>query len=89
MESIPNGMTLSPRLMSTYDSWVWLMQNSEKSVDMAALYWGLRDKANYSSSWQVSHFSSFSYYLSIQGQDIFNGLVKTAKRDVKVFFELQ
>lgn len=65
VESIPDGMKYPNYKMhtSTFDAWESLLKNAEKTIDIAALYWNLRDKKKYKTSWQVFNliFQSFVY----------------------------
>ena len=45
VESIPENLTYpagSPSHMSTYDSWMWLLQEANNSIDVGSYYWTLR-----------------------------------------------
>ncbi|KAI1723297.1 PLD-like domain-containing protein [Ditylenchus destructor] len=73
IETIPTGMKFSnfPNAnTSTFAAWKDLLKNAEKSVDIVAFYWTLRDETNYETSWQ--------------GAEIFNDLVSAAERNVKL-----
>uniref|UniRef100_A0A914XD81 PLD phosphodiesterase domain-containing protein n=1 Tax=Plectus sambesii TaxID=2011161 RepID=A0A914XD81_9BILA len=74
VESIPTNLTYESRIWpvqnSTYSSWQLLLSKAEKSIDIAALYWNLRDDSGYPTSWQ--------------GNATFNGLIAAAKRGVKI-----
>ncbi|KAI1722873.1 PLD-like domain-containing protein [Ditylenchus destructor] len=73
IETIPTGMEFSnfPNAnTSTFAAWKDLLQNAEKSVDIVAFYWTLRDETNYETSWQ--------------GAEIYNELISAAERNVKL-----
>jgi hypothetical protein len=73
VESIPTGMVYpntAPRHRSTYNAWTELLRRAEKSVDIVAVYWNMRDKTGYKTAWQ--------------GEEVFNLLIETAKRGVKI-----
>lgn len=45
VESIPENLTYpegSPSHLSTYEAWMFLLQNATKTVDIASYYWVLR-----------------------------------------------
>ena len=45
VESIPENLTYpagSPSHTSTYDSWMWLLQEANSSIDVGSYYWTLR-----------------------------------------------
>lgn len=46
----PSG---APRHKSTYSAWIELLKMAEKSLDLVAVYWNMRDKIGYKTSWQV------------------------------------
>ncbi|KAL3083033.1 hypothetical protein niasHS_010835 [Heterodera schachtii] len=58
------------RHLSTFHAWMELLRLAQKTVDITALYWNLRDKTHYETSWQ--------------GKEIFGEIVETARRDVKI-----
>jgi phospholipase D3/4 len=60
----------APRHRSTYNAWTELLRRAEKSVDIVAVYWNMRDKTGYKTAWQ--------------GEEVFNLLIETAKRGVKI-----
>ena len=73
VESIPTGMTYpatAPRHKSTYNAWSELLKIAEKSLDIVAVYWNLRDRTGYKTSWQ--------------GEEIFDQIVSSARRGVKL-----
>ena len=44
VESIPENLTYTPtapRYASTYESWMWLLQNAQYNVSIASYYWTL------------------------------------------------
>ncbi|KAI6229560.1 hypothetical protein M3Y95_00543700 [Aphelenchoides besseyi] len=73
VESIPTNLTFhsGPKHKATHTAWSELLQSAEKSVRIAALYWSLRDKSGYPTA--------------VEGQRIFDQLVETSQRGVKVY----
>jgi len=56
IESIPSEMNYaigSPQHKSTYNAWVELLKVANKTVDITAVYWNMRDKMDYKTSWQA------------------------------------
>uniref|UniRef100_A0A183BYH3 PLD phosphodiesterase domain-containing protein n=1 Tax=Globodera pallida TaxID=36090 RepID=A0A183BYH3_GLOPA len=51
-------------------AWTELLRIARKSVDITALYWNMRDKTNYKTSWQ--------------GKEVFGEIIKTAQRGVTI-----
>ncbi|KHN75191.1 putative phospholipase D F09G2.8 [Toxocara canis] len=72
VESIPTNVTFTnfTKNPSTYEIWRRLLADSKSTLDVAALYWNLRDGTHYPTAWQ--------------GNDIFSGFVAAAKRNVKI-----
>uniref|UniRef100_A0A915DQ10 PLD phosphodiesterase domain-containing protein n=1 Tax=Ditylenchus dipsaci TaxID=166011 RepID=A0A915DQ10_9BILA len=69
VESIPTGMVYPgfQNNTSTFQAWTELLKSAEKSIDLAVLYWDLRDSTGYPTAWQ--------------GRETFNNMVEAAKRD--------
>nr|CAD2143850.1 unnamed protein product [Meloidogyne enterolobii] len=56
IESIPSEMNYaigSPQHKSTYNAWVELLKVANKTVDITAVYWNMRDKMDYKTSCEV------------------------------------
>jgi hypothetical protein len=55
VESIPSGLNYSIKSQhkSTYNAWIELLMAAEKSVDIVSVYWNMRDKTEYKTSWQA------------------------------------
>lgn len=50
MESIPEGLVYNDSFIShpsTFDVWLNLINNAQKSIDIASLYWTLRQSEVY------------------------------------------
>ncbi|VDK26922.1 unnamed protein product [Anisakis simplex] len=47
--------------MSTYEAWKRLLNSAKSTLDVASLYWDLRDTTNYPTSWQVSATAQFAF----------------------------
>nr|CAD2204060.1 unnamed protein product [Meloidogyne enterolobii] len=73
IESIPSEMNYtigSPQHKSTYNAWVELLKVANKTVDITAVYWNIRDKMDYKTSWQ--------------GSEVFKQIENAALRGVKI-----
>ncbi|KAL5463226.1 hypothetical protein EMCRGX_G032106 [Ephydatia muelleri] len=73
VETIPQNLTYksgSPTYPSTYDAWLRLLDSAQESVSIASFYWTLRDND--------------SDPTDQEGMNIFNKLVETGKRGVKI-----
>lgn len=71
-ESIPENLTFpegSPKHISTYEAWKDLIGSAEKTIDIAAFYWSLRNE-DLQPPVESSH----------KGQDIFDSLIEVSKK---------
>ncbi|CAD5230842.1 unnamed protein product [Bursaphelenchus xylophilus] len=73
VESMPTNLTFphGPTNYPTHSAFLDLLKDAEKTVQIAALYWNLRDDVQ---KWPTS----------IQGENVYKGLIETAKRGVKI-----
>uniref|UniRef100_A0A915BBJ6 PLD phosphodiesterase domain-containing protein n=1 Tax=Parascaris univalens TaxID=6257 RepID=A0A915BBJ6_PARUN len=72
VESLPTNISFANFTdnPSTYEVWRRLLSEAKNTIDVAALYWNLRDTTGYPTSWQ--------------GNDTFRGFISAAKRNVKI-----
>ncbi|CAD5226373.1 unnamed protein product [Bursaphelenchus okinawaensis] len=73
VESIPTNLTYpgGPTHAPTHAAFLELLKNAQKTVQIAALYWNLREDVK---KWPTA----------IQGENVYQALVDTGKRGVKI-----
>jgi phospholipase D3/4 len=83
-ESIPTNVTFRNSTLqpSTFIIWKRLLRSANRSIDIAALYWSLRDPQRRPTSTQAPFSARITH--RFQGAEIFDELVAAAQRGVKV-----